>query len=222
MVQNVSKVLLCAAIMRCPQGMTIILRSLFSRYYVPCVSLTDSLHKVLSWDLQINGSRMKDNSTALVHEIFAWVLFSLILFSRTPIFFSVSRKTNFRATAKKFGFTIPNVGILLVFSQRRKKIKICLLRIAQFYFRALLVARITHAKISWTKVFLLQLHQFMDCNALMVIIMKSVCWRNRPLFKLVPVYFLSPIRNVYFPYYGDRKYWGRICPILMFEIFDGN
>ena len=33
---------------------------------------------------------------------------------------------------------------MLVFSERKKKkIKICLLRIAQFYFRALLVARIT-------------------------------------------------------------------------------
>ena len=67
-------------------------------------------------------------------------------FFRAPPFFSFSRKSNFRATAKKslvLMFYIPNVGILLVFSEKGKKIKICLLRIAQFYFRALLVARIT-------------------------------------------------------------------------------
>ena len=66
---------------------------------------------------------------------------------RAPPFFSFSRKSNFRATAKKVWFCQTKTSQMLVFCwylvRERKKIKICLLRIAQFYFRALLVARIT-------------------------------------------------------------------------------
>ena len=88
------------------------------------------------------------NFYTLVHEIFAWVLFSRIFFSRAPPFFSFSRNTNFRATAKKVWFYQTKTSQMLVFCwylvrEGTKKIKICLLRIAQFYFRALLVARIT-------------------------------------------------------------------------------
>ena len=66
---------------------------------------------------------------------------------RAPPFFSFSRKTNFRATEKKVWFCQTKTSQMLVFCwylvRERKKIKIYLLRIAQFYFRALLVARIT-------------------------------------------------------------------------------
>ena len=75
--------------------------------------------------------------------------FSREFYFRAPPFFSFSRKSNFRAQRqKKVWFCPTKTSQMLVFPwylvrERRKKIKICLLRIAQFYFRALLVARIT-------------------------------------------------------------------------------
>ena len=82
-----------------------------------------------------------------LREFYFRASFIRAFYFRAPPFFSFSRKTNFRATAQKFGFTRLKhsdcwyiVGIWWV---KKKKLKICLLRIAQFYFRALLVARIT-------------------------------------------------------------------------------
>ena len=73
--------------------------------------------------------------------------FSREFYFRAPSFFSFSREYNFRATAKKVWFCQTKTSQMLVFCwylvRERKKIKICLLRIAQFYFRAVLVARIT-------------------------------------------------------------------------------
>ena len=80
-------------------------------------------------------------------EFYFRASFFRAFYFRAPPFFSLSRKSNFRATAKKVWFCQTKTSQMLVFCwylvKERKKIKISLLRIAQFYFRALLVARIT-------------------------------------------------------------------------------
>ena len=80
-------------------------------------------------------------------EFYFRAFFFRAFYFRAPPFFSFSRKTNFRATAKKVWFYQTKTSQMLVFCwylvRERKKIKIYLLRITQFYFRTLLVARIT-------------------------------------------------------------------------------
>ena len=80
-------------------------------------------------------------------EFYFRASFFRAFYIRAPPFFSFLRKYNFRATEKKVWFHQTKTSQMLVFCwylvRERKKIKICLLRIAQFYFRALLVARIT-------------------------------------------------------------------------------
>ena len=80
-------------------------------------------------------------------EFYFHTSFFRAFYFRAPPFFSFSRKTNFLATAKKVWFYQTKTSRMLVFCwylvREKNKLKICLLRIAQFYFRALLVARIT-------------------------------------------------------------------------------
>ena len=64
-------------------------------------------------------------------------------FREHPFFFSFSRN------GKKVWFYQTKISRMLVFCwylARKKQLEICLLRIAQFYFRALLVARITQIR----------------------------------------------------------------------------
>ena len=105
-------------------------------------------------------------------EFYFRASFFRAFYFRAPPFFSFSRKTNFHALAKKVWFNIPNVGILLVFSERKKKKN----QNMSFKNREILFSRTsscanhsnsrglyisagalhenkTHAKISWTKVY---------------------------------------------------------------------
>ena len=77
---------------------------------------------------------------------FAHLFFAHFIFAH-PHFFHFRANLIFAQRRKKVWFCQTRTLKMLVFCwylvRERKKIKICLLRIAQFYFRALLVARIT-------------------------------------------------------------------------------
>ena len=91
--------------------------------------------------------KFRGSPYTLVHEVLFSRIFFRAFYFRAPPFFHFRENLIFTQRQKKVWFCQTKTSQMLVFCwylvRERKKIKICLLRIEKFYFRALLVARIT-------------------------------------------------------------------------------